>query len=205
MRDGSGTYRPSILIDLEMASARAYASQTLSIPATVPPVWLHVEYRESDSSQDWIRLPVLSAERREVYIQPVETGGVYDFRLRYVSELNRASDWTTQEDYTVVGTSTAPPDVTELNYRQPDVIDWLYPVWPLDLKGFQVRYNDGTDTVWSRGTPAHDGYLSATTFSIGTFSGGTTTWLVKAFDTSLNESANPAYIVRDLGDPVSEM
>ena len=167
----------------------------------IKPDYLQVKYRETDSGEEWAQVVQQDADLREACIRPVEDGKYYDIRLRYVTQYGRASDWTEKLGYLVVGKTSLPADIDNLYIRPDNILYWSYTP-PNDFKGFKLRYNDGEDDSWETGTAAHDGYVLASTFYIGDqFSGGTMTWMVKAFDTSGNESANAVTLVKDLGDP----
>ena len=187
-----GVYESQILITLQRVSS-----------AKIMPHDIHVQYRETDSEAQWQRLPAQPAGAASVSVRPVEDGISYDVRLRYVSEYGRASAWKYENAHEVIGKSTVPDDITTMVYQPSGRLEWEYTP-PRDFLGFKVRYNSGSNVVWSDGTPAHGGHLTVTNFDISGFAAGTMTWLVKAFDTAGNESAGAAYVIKDIGDPVTE-
>lgn len=188
-RGSDGSLQPRILLDIAFASG-----------GDVPAVHVQAFYRETGSGQKWISLPVVDANVSEISILSVTEGTAYDIRIWSISEAGNTSDWATLEDHTVIGKTSLPADITNLYLRPDNILYWSYTP-PVDFRGFKIRYNAGEDTSWDTGTPAHDGYMLASTFYIGSFTVGTTTWLVKAYDTSDNESANAVTLTKDLGDP----
>lgn len=121
----------------------------------------------------------------------------YEVRVRAINTLGARSDWATVE-YTVIGKAAPPPDVPLL-FVEKRVLKWTYPSAPLDLAGFLVRFQNGDRRFWADATPAHEGTVTETLFDVSEFS-GTKTFLVKAVDTTGNESLNPAVLVQGLGD-----
>ena len=188
-RAPDGSIESQIVVELAKQSA-----------SDIKPYTIGVEYRERDADEDWQRIPDYPADNTEIYIRPVQDGETYDIRLRYVSYYGKASLWT-EAIHTVVGKTSAPADVDNLYYKLPSRLEWTYTA-PLDFAGFEVRYNVGSDSAWVTATKAHDGLLLASYFDIGTFSGGTMTWMVKAVDTSGNYSDTAATLIKDLGDPL---
>ena len=71
----------------------------------------------------------------------------------------------------------------------------------VDLKGYKIKYNYGTSTDWNNGVDLFDGYLSVNSYE-GAFPNiqGTYTFMIKAMDTSLNESLSPETIVMNVAD-----
>lgn len=123
----------------------------------------------------------------------------YDIRVRSINVLGNKSDWA-QITYNVVGKSELPPDVPLL-FVEKGVLKWIYRDEPLDLAGFLVRFQNGDRRFWADATPMHEGIVTETVFDVSEFN-GTKTFLVKAIDTTGNESANPAIVVQNLGDAV---
>src|SRR5262249_21325510 len=84
-----------------------------------------------------------------------------------------------------------PPDVGPLRLEAGQVV-WTYPTPPRDLAGFRLRYRRGTRANWADATAAHDGLLGASQFDASRLPGGNLTLMVKAVDTSGNESVSPS-------------
>lgn len=101
-------------------------------------------------------------------------------------------------DYTVRGKSAPPADVTNFRINGLD-LSWN-PVPDVDLAGYVIRFNSAADTWWPTATPLHDGLLTESPYTIVNRPSGVVTFLIKAVDTSGNESLNAASISINLGD-----
>lgn len=189
-RDSSGSLRARILVDFRIPTGG-------EIEAT------HVQarYRASSSGESWQTLPTLEASATEISITGVEEGSSYDIELRSVSRFGRTSGWIAILGHTVVGKGSLPPDVEILYLEPPAVLVWAYPDVPLDFAGFLLRVAGGNDPTWSHGRPLTDTPITATRFNVGTITGGLKTFMLKAVDVAGNESASPAVLIRDTGDP----
>lgn len=121
----------------------------------------------------------------------------YEVRIRGINTLGAKSAWLTTT-YKVIGKSAPPPDVPLL-YIEKNVLKWTNPNAPLDLAGYLVRFQNGDRRFWADATPMHEGIVTETIFDVSEYS-GTKTFLVKAIDTTGNESKNAAVLVQGLGD-----
>ncbi|MGP4843303.1 phage tail protein [Marinobacter sp. 1Y8] len=121
----------------------------------------------------------------------------YDVRIRSINILGRRSDWVTLS-YTVIGKSAPPPDISLL-FVEGGTLRWQYPDAPVDLAGFLVRFQNGDRRLWADATPMHENIVTETVFDVSRYS-GTKTFLVKAVDTTGNESENAVVLVQGLGD-----
>ena len=135
-----------------------------------------------------------------VRVNDFEVGSV-QFRARATNGIGIKSDWSTVFNYDVVGKTAPPPDVIKM-YIAGGTLGWEYLNAPLDLAGFEVRYNAGDKQTWSDAVHLHQGLVSQTAFSVIDLVFGVKTFLVKAIDTTGNESVNPAVVIYGLGDPV---
>jgi len=133
-------------------------------------------------------------------ITPVETGQIYDIRLRAVGPAGATSSWVTHTE-TVIGLVEPPPDIDHI-FRQGDFISWSYPDPSSDFAGFRVRANYGSNTNWQQARDLHSGNLSESRFDISSLD-GTQTILVVAVDVAGNVSENPAIVTINLGDPLT--
>lgn len=136
------------------------------------------------------------------FISPVEDGSIYVVEVRALSLLGATSSWISGT-VTVLGKTEVPPDVAAVRIAG-GVLTWDYPNPPADLAGFKVRYHVGSYTFWASGTDAHSGLLSSGQFDASTLVSGTVTFMVKAIDTSGNESENAAAVIVNLGDYVTD-
>lgn len=102
--------------------------------------------------------------------------------------------------YTVRGLSAPPPDVASFTVSG-DVLSWS-PVNVPDLAGYRIRFNYGQNTWWATAADLHDGLITESPYTMVNRPTGPVTLLIKAVDTTGNESVNAAQIVTDLGDQV---
>jgi hypothetical protein len=171
--------------------------------ASLIPRYIEGEFKLHGTDDKYTRLPIASYDSLEMSVEPVEVGETYDVRVRYITEYGRASEWllaTGDDGFLVQGDITAPPDVSTLYFEPPSILKWSFPNAPPDFAGFELRYNDGNNSIWSVGTKAFDALLQATYIDIGSFTGGTKTWMVKALDFAGNESDTAATLIREMGD-----
>ena len=198
----------SVLIRMPDGSLEARLVVYLEAPALRPgvpaPARLQVQYfRIEDGTDDpvnvyqWVPLPDLLVDAREVSIRPVEEGRHYAVRLRYVSEEGLTSNWTTIPDHLVIGKTAPPPDVVSVFLDLGNIMRWTYPPPPLDFKGFIVKWLPFTATIdndaWNLGILIS--FTTAQTMSIAGYTAGERTFLVKGVDMQGNESANPAGLI----------
>lgn len=69
------------------------------------------------------------------------------------------------------------------------------------IKGYVVRYQTGTNRSFGDAIPMHSGVLQSSPYDLQSLPSGPITIMICAVDTADRFSANPAYIVTDLGDP----
>jgi len=100
--------------------------------------------------------------------------------------------------YTVVGVSAPPPDVTLFTINN-SVLNWSA-VDVVDLAGYKIRFQYGQNTWWPTASDLHDGLITEMPYSLVRRPSGLCTLLIKAVDTSGNESVNAATITLNLGD-----
>jgi hypothetical protein len=154
-----------------------------------------VQFKESTGTV-WQSMPSVFADT-QVWLTPVKDGVTYDVRVRAAANLRLVSAWITLTGHLVVG-KTAPPS-NILGIAVNDVFLTWQQVTDLDLLGYIVRYNSGANSTWDTATPAHaEGFLTDNRFDTRDLVGGSVTLLVKAIDTSGNESVNVASILTDL-------
>jgi hypothetical protein len=100
--------------------------------------------------------------------------------------------------YTVQGLSVPPPDVQVFTING-SVLSWT-PVEAIDLAGYKIRFHYGQNTWWPTAADLHDGLITETPYTLVNRPTGTVTLLIKAVDTTGNESTNAAVITVNLGD-----
>ena len=153
-----------------------------------------IQYRKT-GNPTWVSAATFW-QSNTIEIDDVEDAS-YDVRVRAINTIGSKSDWL-QDSHTVIGKSAAPPDVTVLLVEK-GVLRWEYSNAPLDLAGFRVRFQNGDRPIWADATPMHDNLLTETVFDISQY-GGTKTFLIKAVDTTGNESTNAAVLLAGLND-----
>lgn len=147
----------------------------------------------------WQDTPPMAGTAVQTYLGPVDDGVSYDVRVAFESGLNARSPWS-QLTHVVVGKTALPSDIT-LFTIEGTRLTWS-PVDDKDLAGYRVRYQPGTIRSWGDAIPMHQGLLTGSPFDMPVVPAGSVTIMVKAVDTSGNESEMAAYIVTDLGDPI---
>lgn len=149
---------------------------------------------------DWQKIEVAGTETA-AFLSPVEDGQFYFVRARGVNPyLNVQGDWSYPPIHQVIGKTQPPPDVLSFTVLG-QTFTWG-PVFANDLAGYEIRFNFGQNTAWGTGTPLHTGLITESPWTPLVFPSGPITVMVKAIDTSGNESANAASIQTNLGDPI---
>lgn len=195
----------SVLVYQSDGSLQVRVVLTLESPgaSTVVPDYVQVRYR-IEGAQDYSFSPLIPADGRDVAITDVVETETYEIEVRYVQGVSNPSKWTSAGTHTVVGKTTPPPDVETL-YISGGVATWSYPSPPIDHDGFLVRYNIGSDRVWSRArNVVEDGFTTRTEADVTHLPRYEITILVKAVDKGGNVSANAASMVLNSGDPLVE-
>lgn len=149
-----------------------------------------------DGGVSWTTLTVPGDATQVVIVGPTD-GQVALLRARSRNSI-ATSIWSVQVAHQVVGKTESPDDVESFTIDG-DVLRWTA-VDDADLAGYRIRFNYGVNTFWSGGAPLHDGLLTSSPYTMASRPAGQVTLLIKAVDTSGNESANAAAIVTDLGD-----
>lgn len=155
-----------------------------------------VSYRHAEGN--WVVFPADLSTHYEV---DDASPGDYEIRVVAHSALGRSSQ-SAVASYTVLG-KVAPPSDVPWFFISGKVLSWGT-VPDLDLDGYQIRFNYGNNLDWGVATPMHLGLLTETPYEPPILPTGTITLLIKAIDTSQVESKNAAFIVADLGDPVTD-
>lgn len=107
----------------------------------------------------------------------------------------------------LTGTDALPDDVSMLDT---DILDdgtrrfwwsYRYPE-PNDITGFKLKYTQGNNPDWDNAYELHTGIITMQPFETKALRQGIHTVMIKAVDNAGNESANPAYAVLNLGEPL---
>lgn len=77
-------------------------------------------------------------------------------------------------------------------------------VTDIDIDGYVIRWQSGSSTSWGDAVPLHEGVITTSPYPMLSRPSGQVSLLIKAVDTSGNESATPARILVDFGDAIVE-
>lgn len=159
-----------------------------------------LQYRAVDEVEWQAGPPVDDALACRAFVGPLIDGVAYEVRLRLENALGVRSEWTTSNPHTVVGKRERPANVASF------VIDGKVLRWPavadIDLDGYLLRWQPGANRSFGDANPLHDGLVFASPYTMLNRPSGPVTLMIKAVDTSGNESLDAAYIVTDFGDPL---
>jgi len=158
-----------------------------------------IEIQFTTGSNDWTSAKV-DGDQTVAYLAPVTDGQVYKIQIRCVNNSGQRGEWTELEHF-VLGKSEPPPNVSSFTINA-GIATWLPVENTPDLAGYKIRFQYGQNTWWDTATPLHDGLLTESPYSFSTMPNGTITLLIKAVDTSGNESLNVASITQNLGDVI---
>lgn len=103
-------------------------------------------------------------------------------------------------NYTVLGKAANPATVSSLSI----VGDTL--LWPkvadIDLAGYLIRFQYGSNLEWGTANPMHAGLVTDSPYVMQITPPGQVTIMVRAIDTSGNESVASAYVITQFGDSI---
>lgn len=100
----------------------------------------------------------------------------------------------------IYGLTLPPEDVSWFN-ADGNLLSWGE-VSDLDVAGYRIKWAAGSAGAWHNGQPLHTGLVTDSPWTMPNVGAGASTIMIKAVDTSGNESAAPAYLTINLGDPV---
>lgn len=146
----------------------------------------------------WQAGPAPTGAETAFWFSPVEDGVSYTLQARYRNSAGRFSPWSAPWNHTVVGKLEKPPDVEVMTIAG-DVLTWT-PVDARDLAGYKFVFQYGQNTDYGSAAPLHTGVITESPYKMTTRPSGQVTIMVKAIDTSGNESNQSANIFTDLGD-----
>lgn len=147
---------------------------------------------------DWVSVFV-PGDATEAKFQGVEDLAVILIKARTRNSL-ASSDWGMQYQHTVIGKTEPPPNVENLSIAGA-VLSWSLPRRVPDLAGFVFRFHYGQNLDWNSAAPLHAGLVTESPWEPETRPGGVVTIMVKAQDTSGNQSRLVGSVVMNLGDP----
>jgi hypothetical protein len=157
---------------------------------------IEVEWSRADALA-WQRVQVAGDATEAVLIGPAD-GNQIVVRARSRNAV-AVSNWSLQVAHTVVGKTEPPADVESFAIDG-EALRWTAVDGP-DVAGYRIRLNYGSNTFWGSGAPLHEGLITSSPYTLAARPSGRVTLLIKAVDTSGNESANAAAVLVDLGDP----
>lgn len=198
LRGADGSLQPRMLLALRTPSTRRpFPSFAVARTRVVPDP-------PAEPTPTWTTHPMTPLTNSQLYVNGVEEGLTYDVRVRTVTAIGQASDWSAIVRHTIVGKSRPPPDVDEFDVQRLSdgtrEYTWDLVEVPPDLAGFSIRYGE-TTADWSEMLKLHDGLLDASPAELNEPPAGTWRFGIKAVDTSGNESLNATYVIRTLGPP----
>lgn len=151
--------------------------------------YYEVQFKPS-AERSWSASYFVSGDQTFHYLTDVQDGSFYDVRVRAKNSFGYVSAWTTVTGHMVVGKTAPPSDVTALNAVLTK--SGIFLSWPavtdIDLKHYELRYGATWETATLIGRTPADG----STFLWNNLAVGTYRILIKAVDTSLNESTREA-------------
>lgn len=185
----------SVLVEAPDGTLMSRILMTLAFTSGfhVPASELLVQIRPVESVEPW-RTLTFAPDVAQISIGEVQDGWTYSLQLRTIGAIGQTSDIVSLE-HTVIGKTTAPPDVTGLTFTS-DGIQWAYPDPPVDFDGFLIRVRPGVSVVWEDAFQLNDVPLTSTSYPLVP-DGSTRIIMVKAVDVSGLESAEPAWILQD--------
>jgi hypothetical protein len=140
-----------------------------------------------------------SGRDTQLYIPGAADGTTLLIRARTRNQL-AASDWSIQIAHTVLGKTEPPATVAAITVSGNQVA--FTPVTDIDLAGYRLRFNYGQDTWWDYAADLHDGLITESPYTLERMPTGECTVMVKAVDTTGNESAAAAWAVYVFPEPL---
>lgn len=153
-------------------------------------------------SNKWTRVVVDGRATQALLVGP-QDGQAILVQNRVRNKLG-VSDWSVHVGHLVLGKSALPSEITSFSVDGDGVATWT-PVDDRDVRsggGYKIKWQPGVNRSWGDASPLHEGLLTETPYRIEIRPIGQATYMIKAVDSSGNESENPAYSITDLGDPI---
>lgn len=151
--------------------------------------------RSINSPTEWQDAPDVTAPAAEAFMYPVEDGAIYDGRVRAVTSLGNAGEWSYFYGHMVSGKTTPPSDVEGFSAQQEGgvIVFDCATVEDDDLDTVEIRLADLGNLNWDDASPITNILRGKTTTSKAV-PPGMWTFLAKAKDTSGNYSDNVASV-----------
>lgn len=168
-------------------------------PRTLNPVVMEI----SNDGENWMYEKKFVSGETQCTLN-VLSMKTYYVRLCAVNDVGIKSEYCTNNILTN-GTDALPPDVKTINVEK--MASGLRRYWwdfdypsPSDIKGFRIKYTQGSELNWDAGIPVQEGLIVTQPYETQTVRQGTHAVMIKAVDNAGNESNNFAYCILDLGD-----
>jgi hypothetical protein len=157
---------------------------------------IEVQSRLANESA-WSPADIVAADLTTAWIAPVQDSVNVEVRVRAVNSIGVRGDWT-QASVAVVGKTAPPSNVPWLR------LDGTRLTWgavdDIDLAGYSVRWQPGASRSWADALELHTGLLSVSPWDLVTIPYGAGQILIKAVDTTGNESVAVTVVSCNLGD-----
>lgn len=159
---------------------------------------IEVQYRPANSTGAWASL-IVPGDETQVVTSDVADGNTYIIRSRAKTKL-AIGDWSAQVQHQVIGKTEPPSNVSGLTIDGTR-LSWQ-PVNDIDVAGYVIRYQYGTNLEWGTANAMHTGLITDMPYILKSVPPGVVTIMLKAVDTTGNESMSAAYVIIDLGDSI---
>jgi hypothetical protein len=171
-------------------------------PAVVQSGQIEIQFRAASSDGAWGAILAPGSETSAVTAD-VADNTTYIVRARARTTL-MIGPWELQVAHKVLGKSEAPGTVQLLKISG-QTLTWD-PIADIDLAGYRIKFQYSSNTEWGTASQLHTGLITQSPYVMATIPPGSVTIMVRAVDTSGNESVDSAYVMTDLGDtPVANV
>lgn len=194
----NGEFVPTILVQFRPGAVDPAASGYRSTTTTA----YRVRWREYNTDVDFQYSPLLT-DTTSWLIDDVIVGQGYDIGVQAIDAAGATSQWRTETNHIVTGTSNPPTAIDSLlvkNIGPFTYAEWVYSSPPVDLVNFELRYHPDPDvTNWSQMTPL--GPLLprlVRSFAVPTRNG---TYAIKPVDVNGARSLTAVYANSTVEDP----
>lgn len=157
---------------------------------------VEIQYRLASSGGAWTSL-ITQGNETQVVASQVTDSAYYIVRARAKTSV-AVGDWGAQYQVQVIGKTAPPADVSGLMIDG-SKLSWTG-VGDIDLAGYRIKYQYGTNLEWGTANALNGGLLTDSPYTMKATPPGQVTIMVRAVDTTGNESLNSAYVVTNLGN-----
>jgi predicted phage tail protein len=167
-------------------------------PANIFTTVAEIQFQNAAVST-WQVFALTDASQGVAWITPVTDSVTYNVRIRFTNTIGVSSAWVTSA-HTVVGKRQPPATVSSITLAGTTL------TWPaisdVDVAGYRLKFAYGTSFDWGAAIPLHSGLITDSPYVMSTVPPGTVTIMIKAVDTTGNESLGAPYIITNLGNPL---